>query len=211
MGRILLLHRLFTADSASRFPSGPLLPANMITVASLLNPLPPPKACSSFTSSKFSTSDLYSRSMLGARRRVKMSKPTSLLIKASPTGIIRYPPCEVQDDVIRAAHQDFQVQSICKIKEFPRHIPYNSDKKTFQEKTGRDAFEGEHEELLMKCLKLTSNSISLYLSNARRPTREGTTRRHVGLQRWLGPNHFILQKFEASEGLITNGSQPHSC
>lgn len=28
------------------------------------------------------------------------------------------------------------------IAEYPRHIPYNSEKKTFQEKTGRESFEG---------------------------------------------------------------------
>jgi hypothetical protein len=32
------------------------------------------------------------------------------------------------------------------IAEYARHIPYNSDKKSFQERTGRESFEGESQQ-----------------------------------------------------------------
>ena len=66
-----------------------------------------------------------------------------ILVKASPNGEVRYKPCEVQDGIIGFQHEKFNVQGVDTIKDFPRHIPYNSEKKMFQERTGRDAFEGE--------------------------------------------------------------------
>ena len=66
-----------------------------------------------------------------------------MFVKAKPKGVVNYKPCERQDDVTRAEHQKFQVEPVGRISEHPRHIPYNSEKRTFQEKTGRDAFEGK--------------------------------------------------------------------
>ena len=113
----------------------------MFTVASLLNPLPP----SAEPSSHCQCSSPHSQSLdldLPSPKKIKMSKSTSTFVKAKPKGQVNYGPCEIQDHVTRTEHQKFQVEPIGSISEYPRHIPYNSEKKSFQEKTGRDAFEG---------------------------------------------------------------------
>ncbi|KAL9098750.1 MAG: hypothetical protein Q9163_005643 [Psora crenata] len=111
----------------------------MVSVASLLNPLPPSfgRLCDSSTP----TPSIQSPTPSSSSKRPRMSKPTAIFVKADPKGKINYRPCEIQDDTIRAEHVKFQVEPIGHISEYPRHIPYNSQKKSFQQKTGRDAFE----------------------------------------------------------------------
>lgn len=71
-----------------------------------------------------------------------MSKAAATFVKAKPKGAINFKPYEYQDDIIAAEHERFEVEPIGHITDYPRHIPYNSEKKSFQQKTGRDAFEG---------------------------------------------------------------------
>ena len=78
-----------------------------------------------------------------------MSKPTMSLVKASTKGKIRYSPCEIQDEKLKQEHQRFRLEPMGAITDFPRHIPYNSEKKSFQERTGRDAFEGQLDSALV--------------------------------------------------------------
>jgi len=55
-----------------------------------------------------------------------------------------FPPHEAGDDnELAAQHKKFQLFPMGEIASYVHRIPYNSDKKTFLEKTGRDAFEGE--------------------------------------------------------------------
>ncbi|KAG8528187.1 uncharacterized protein KY384_007104 [Bacidia gigantensis] len=70
-----------------------------------------------------------------------MTNTRATFVKVNPKGQVNYHPCELQDSVTRAEHQNFKVEPIGAISDYPRHIPYNSEKKDFQEKTGRDAFE----------------------------------------------------------------------
>ena len=72
-----------------------------------------------------------------------MPNPDPVPVKAATVGKVRYPPCEIQDEAIKREHLKYQVQDPASIKLFPRHIPYNSDKKSFHERTGREAFEGK--------------------------------------------------------------------
>lgn len=65
-----------------------------------------------------------------------------MFAKGKVKGEVNFPPFEsLEPDVLREV-QRFQVYPLGKIQEYSRHIPYNSEKKTFLEKTGRESFEG---------------------------------------------------------------------
>ena len=115
----------------------------MFSVASLLNPMPPSSehSCESQTSTPSVQSTGIPTSL--APKKPKMSKSAVIFVKAEPKGDINYKPCELQSDTVKAEHEKFQVEPIGRISEYPRHIPYNSEKKSFQQRTGRDAFEGK--------------------------------------------------------------------
>lgn len=71
-----------------------------------------------------------------------MTRDAAVFAKGKIKGDALYPPFEKLDDGLRREVSKFEVYPFGQITEFPRHIPYNSDKKVFQEKTGRDSFEG---------------------------------------------------------------------
>jgi hypothetical protein len=71
-----------------------------------------------------------------------MIKDGAHFVKGKARGEVNYPPFEQYDQNILAELQKFEVFPLHKIQEYPRHIPYNSEKKTFLEKTGRESFEG---------------------------------------------------------------------
>lgn len=75
-------------------------------------------------------------------KRARMPKDAPLFRPGPTRGEVRYPPFETSDETILQHHREFELHPLGKIAEFPRHIPYQSDKKTFQEKTGRDSFNG---------------------------------------------------------------------
>ena len=66
----------------------------------------------------------------------------SALAKSKPRGAVNYPPHECVDSQSAAEVRKFRVSSFGKIGESCAHIPYNSGKKDFFEKTGRESFEG---------------------------------------------------------------------
>ncbi|MCJ1294510.1 hypothetical protein MMC34_006068 [Xylographa carneopallida] len=70
-----------------------------------------------------------------------MSKDAAIFARGKVQGEVRYPPCEAQDEKLAAEHRRFSVYPMGQISEYRRHIPYNSEKKTFLAKTGRGAFE----------------------------------------------------------------------
>lgn len=128
-----------------------LLKIIMVSVASLLNPIPPsfemyrdsPSPVSRESTPAYAPAYLpASPPPLPAPKKLKMSKAAAVFVKGKPKGEIRYTPCEIQDETIAAEHKKFEVEPIGRIGHYPRHIPYNSEKKSFQQKTGRDAFEG---------------------------------------------------------------------
>ena len=138
----------------------------MLSVASLLNPVPPTGNNNGSQTRPAST--LSSKGYkIGSPvpKKMKLSKSAAVFNKAEPKGIIRYKPFEGQDGAIAAEHRKFQVQPVGRITEYPRHIPYRSDKKNFQEKTGRDAFEGKMRPA--PCEQQTDrNSLSIHISHA---------------------------------------------
>ena len=115
----------------------------MVSISSLLNPLPPlfqeyrqlPSPCSSRNTTTPSP-------RLPPLKKQKMSKDAAIFAKGKIKGEIRYRPCEDRDAEIEVEHKRFQIYPMGHIADFCRHIPYNSEKKAFSEKTGRESFEG---------------------------------------------------------------------
>ncbi|KAF2465462.1 uncharacterized protein BDR25DRAFT_239204 [Lindgomyces ingoldianus] len=76
-------------------------------------------------------------------RRQKIPKDAPIFAEgAKVVGMVNFPPYETEDDESLASHQRrFQMYPMGQVGKYPRHIPYNSEKKDFMEKTGREAFE----------------------------------------------------------------------
>ena len=116
----------------------------MISVASLLNPVPPAFQDYRPSSSPYSPppGPRVDSPLIRPYKKQKTSKDAAIFSKGKVYGEIRYSPCEVHDEKIAAEHQKFQLYPVGQIAEYRRHIPYNSEKKSFLEKTGRESFEG---------------------------------------------------------------------
>ncbi|KAM0563560.1 hypothetical protein ACHAPJ_001284 [Fusarium lateritium] len=69
------------------------------------------------------------------------AKDTNNLAKSKLRGQVRFPPFEHLNEVAFQEIQRFQVNQFGHIHETCLHIPYNSGKKDFFEKTGRESFE----------------------------------------------------------------------
>ncbi|KAI9823860.1 MAG: hypothetical protein M1826_007606 [Phylliscum demangeonii] len=98
--------------------------------------LPSPTASASASSSSNASSHAH------ASKKAKMVKDGAVFAKGRAKGHVRYPPFDHITDA--TAQREFRRLAIYprgRIAEFPRHIPYNSDKKDFLEKTGRESFE----------------------------------------------------------------------
>lgn len=86
-------------------------------------------------------------------KRQKIAKDAPVFSEGNKTiGHVNYPPYEaVSDSELEARHREFRIYPLGQIgRRGVRHIPYNSDKKDFLEKTGRDAFEGNHDFIALK-------------------------------------------------------------
>jgi hypothetical protein len=120
----------------------------MLSVASLLNPIKPEDThLPSSPSPSFYTasSSTHGSPLLSTQPRIKkqkMSKDGAIFTKGEIKGAINYPPFQDLDEATRAEIKKFQIYPMGKIDEYCRHIPYNSEKKNFLEKTGRESFEG---------------------------------------------------------------------
>jgi hypothetical protein len=120
----------------------------MLSLSSLLNPIstseprriePPP------SSSYYSNPARKENSQFRPQEypaKAKMSKDGAVFSKGKIKGRVVFPPCETLDpDSLRTVRK-FKVFPLGEIAMYPRHIPYNSEKKSFLEKTGRESFEG---------------------------------------------------------------------
>jgi hypothetical protein len=63
--------------------------------------------------------------------------------KSKAKGIVNFYPFESLDEGSLREVRKFRVSPFGTIRSNCRHIPYNSGKKDFFEKTGRESFEGE--------------------------------------------------------------------
>lgn len=75
-------------------------------------------------------------------KRQKMTKDGAIFTKGKLKGDVNYPPFENLDEQTMREVQKFLVHPLGKIGGYCRHIPYNSEKKSFLEKTCRESFEG---------------------------------------------------------------------
>lgn len=135
-----------------------------------------------------------------SRKKQKICKDAAVFKPGSMRGECRYPPYEDDDDddLLAAKHQMFEVYPIGNIASYPRHIPYNSEKKLYLEKTGRESFEGmeiKRMERVAVQLTLTSLPISVQDPGGFRHLHDA-----VGLQHWLGSNNAFVQVRKLFEG-----------
>ncbi|KAI1209884.1 uncharacterized protein F4807DRAFT_460177 [Annulohypoxylon truncatum] len=120
----------------------------MLSLASLLNPAPPgppinrfppsPASSSSPTASLPDESGLLDEPIMAKQR---IPKGTATLPTCRPKGIINFPPYQRLDETSLRQVRKFQVHPFGNIQDHSRHIPYNSTKKDFFEKTSRESFE----------------------------------------------------------------------
>jgi hypothetical protein len=79
-------------------------------------------------------------------RRQRVPKDAPIFSEGNKVvGVVNYPPHESgYDETLLNQHRRFKIFPLGQIhSKGIRHIPYNSDKKDFLEKTGREAFEGK--------------------------------------------------------------------
>ncbi|KAK8079895.1 APSES transcription factor Xbp1 [Apiospora hydei] len=119
----------------------------MLSVASLLNPapsgpsrhrLPPSPAASSPTNSFADETAFFERPIMPKQ---KVAKDAAVFTNGKPKGTVNFQPHERLDETSLREARKFQVFPLGKIQDYCRHIPYNSGKKDFFEKTGRESFE----------------------------------------------------------------------
>lgn len=116
----------------------------MASIASLLNPEPEkPERNNQLPTPCSSRAMRDCPSAPRREKKQKISKDAAVFTRGRIKGPLRYPPCEYQNQELADAHKEFQIHPMGHITEFPRHIPYNSEKKSFLEKTGRESFEGK--------------------------------------------------------------------
>lgn len=114
----------------------------MASIESLLNPAPE-LAQHSLPSPTLSSSTSTVDSRTPRQKRQKLAKDAPVFTRGKIRGELRYPPCEERDEDLTRLHREFQIHPLGSIADYPRHIPYNSDKKSFQDRTGRESFEGK--------------------------------------------------------------------
>ncbi|POS80656.1 hypothetical protein DHEL01_v200942 [Diaporthe helianthi] len=84
---------------------------------------------------------LFERHLVSSTKPTKMAKESGGLVKSKAKGLVNYPPFENLDEASLREIKRYQVFPYGKIQDYCRHIPYNSGKKDFYEKTGRESFE----------------------------------------------------------------------
>jgi hypothetical protein len=124
---------------------------NMASLASILNPPFPTLSSPRFLSGSVTDSPSPSPYLHDTSpsvdpmlpRKPKMPKEHSSPPRTKPKGTIKFRPFEVGlDPHSLQAIQAFKVTPFGNIQDCCVHIPYNSEKKDFHEKTGLDGFEG---------------------------------------------------------------------
>ncbi|KAL4737216.1 hypothetical protein BDV11DRAFT_216847 [Aspergillus similis] len=115
----------------------------MASIQFLLNPLPSLPSSDRCPLPTPSPTISSSTAMLRSPRqkKQKMAKDAPIFQRGKPRGEVRYPPYEDREGKFSCQHRDFRIHPLGNIADYPRHIPYNSDKKSFQERTGRESFE----------------------------------------------------------------------
>ena len=149
----------------------------MVSVQSLLNPVsnsiqghnaqtvsPPPSRSATYSHDYASPSP--------APKKLKLAKDAPIFSKGTTKGEVRFPPHEERTPELLEEHKKFQMYPLGHIGDYCRHIPYNSEKKSFMGKTGRESFEGIVTQQLQKVTEMLipRRSLSVHFPKARRRT-----------------------------------------
>ena len=180
----------------------------MADIKSLLNPLPDQPAPRRYVPTGL-TLRTYSRDLSPPptpRKKPKLSKDAAIFIRGDIRGTLNYPPYEDRDGLLLAQHQQHEVYPMGNIADFPRHIPYNSEKKSFLEKTGRESFEGEFHGIMLEPRPANILSLPIRVQVARRG--EGVLH-DVGLQYWTGSDDCVVQVHWILQGLKHEANRPY--
>lgn len=136
----------------------------MASIESLLNPLPDRigskhhhededdtnisyfhrSSISSLPDRRESTAFSQSKFQAPPNKKPRVAKDAPVFIPGSVRGEVRYPPCaDKAEPTLAEEHAKFSIYPpVEEIADYPRHIPYSSEKKSLMEKTGRESFEG---------------------------------------------------------------------
>lgn len=116
----------------------------MASIRDLLNPLPEPRQYQADRARRLETPPPLKTDMISPPRekRSKVVKDGAVFRVGTVQGELRYPPCEERDEHLTKIHTEWRLHPMGKIVDYPRHIPYQSEKKSFSGKTGRDSFHG---------------------------------------------------------------------
>lgn len=117
----------------------------MAAIGSLLNPIPdkPEHEAGHTSNTRSVTFSPDIGTPVYRHKKQKLCKDAAVFTRGPIRGECRYPPHEDQDDLLAAQHQQFELFPMGEIVKYPRHIPYNSEKKSLLEKTNRECLEGE--------------------------------------------------------------------
>jgi hypothetical protein len=134
-----------------------------------------------------------------------MTKDGAVFAKGKIKGEVNFPPFEQFDEETTREVQRFEVYPLGKMREYCRHIPYNSEKKSFLEKTGRESFEGTVIRFLQLVSVLTDSDCSFPVRIQSPWSRQGL-HCDVGLQHWTGSHHSFFQVLQILQGQYSNSS-----
>lgn len=175
----------------------------MLSLSSLLNPISTSE--SRWISLPSSSPSYYSHlspnesprpSGQQSSAKSKMSKDGAVFFKGKVMGTVMFPPFENLDPESVREVQKYKVFPLGEIVKYPRHIPYNSEKKSFLEKTGRHSFEGRIA-IYIRCIADKTISFPIHIPTSRRRKR---THGNVGLQYRACPYYAFLQVLQLLEG-----------
>lgn len=123
----------------------------MLSLQALLNPASPGYSVTCFrhpdsvlaTEYRLMPTEIQTATNVSPVPKVEPSGSIGSMTKSKPLGPVNFAPFEVID---QASYQEicrFRVSPLGKIRQSCQHIPYNSSKKDFFEKTGRESIEGK--------------------------------------------------------------------
>ena len=164
----------------------------MVSVASLLNHEPDHEQLPTPAASIRDFSECSPTPSERQSKRPRLAKDAAVFQRSKVKGQVRFAPWDTPDTRVLEEMERLNVYPLplAKIEDFPRHIPYNSDKKRLFEKTGRDAFEGICQGPFLKAFAKFCSSISIHIPASRPRTSLCCS---VGLQHRSCQNDSVLQ------------------
>lgn len=123
----------------------------MLSLQALLNPASPGYSVTCFrqsgsvlvTESRLLPTEIQTAADVSPVPKVEPSASIVSMTKSKPLGPINFAPFEEIDQASYREMCRFRVSPFGKIRQSCQHIPYNSSKKDFFEKTGRESIEGK--------------------------------------------------------------------